>query len=106
VIKLAEPDVLKVHPALPNSKPGLLTGWIIEVWPSGFVTTTATPPAGLAGAVAVTWVLLTTTTFVAAALPKATVAPLKKFVPVSVTVLPPLKGPVAGDIEVSVGGGL
>ena len=45
------------------------------------VTVTVTAPAVPAGVVAVIVVLFTTTTFVAAALPKVTVAPAAKFVP-------------------------
>src|SRR5277367_1942575 len=48
-------------------------------------------------------VLLATTTFVAAVLPKVTVAPLAKFVPVIVTAVPPATGPLAGDTLVTVG---
>jgi len=48
-------------------------------------------------------VLLTTTTFVAAALPNITVAPAAKFVPVIVTAVPPAVGPLFGDTLVTVG---
>ena len=50
-------------------------------------------------------VLLTTTTLVAAAPPTVTVAPAAKFVPVSVTAVPPAAGPDTGDTPVSVGAG-
>jgi hypothetical protein len=40
---------------------------------------------------------LTTATFVADALPKVTVAPEAKFVPVIVTDVPPVVGPLLGD---------
>jgi hypothetical protein len=53
--------------------------------------------------VAVIDVLLTTTTFVADALPNVTVAPEAKFVPVIVTDVPPATGPLAGDTLVTVG---
>ena len=48
----------------------------------GLVTTTFTAPAPCAAVVAVIWVALTTTTFVAAVPPNVTVAPVTKFVPV------------------------
>ena len=51
-------------------------------------------------------VLLTTTTFVAAALPNVTVAPKAKFVPVIVTLVPPSVEPVFGDTFVTVGGAM
>jgi hypothetical protein len=53
-------------------------------------------PALPAGVVAVMVVLFTTTTFVAAALPKVTVAPAAKSSPVIVTAVPPADGPVLG----------
>ena len=52
------------------------------------VTVTVTAPALPAGVVAVMVVLFTTVTLVAAALPKVTVAPAAKFVPVIVTARP------------------
>jgi hypothetical protein len=60
------------------------------------VTVTVTAPAVPAGAVAVIDVPLTTTTLVAAVLPNVTVAPLAKFVPVMVTAVPPVVGPLFG----------
>ena len=69
----------------------------------GLVTVTVTAPAVPAGVVAVMVVLLTTTTFVAAALPKVTVAPVAKFVPVIVTAVPPVVGPLFGLTLVTVG---
>lgn len=48
-------------------------------------------------------VLLTTTTFVAEAAPKVTVAPLAKFVPVIVTDVPPVVGPLEGLTLATVG---
>jgi len=50
-------------------------------------------------------VLLVTTTFVAAALPNVTVAPVTKFVPVIVTDVPPVTDPVFGLTAVTVGAG-
>ena len=46
---------------------------------------------------------LTTVTFVAAVPPKVTVAPLTKFVPVIVTLVPPPVGPEFGDTLPTVG---
>ena len=64
--------------------------------PLGVVTRTSTVPLP-AGAVAVTWVSLTTVTFVAALLPKDTpVAPVR-CTPVIVTVLPPASWPGRGS---------
>jgi hypothetical protein len=68
------------------------------------VTFTVTDPALPAGVVAVMVVLFVTTTFVAAALPKVTVAPAAKFVPVMVTVVPPAPGPLLGLTLLTVGG--
>jgi hypothetical protein len=67
------------------------------------VTVMVTEPALPAGVVAVIVVLLVTTTFVAAALPNFTVAPDAKFVPVMVTAVPPVAGPLLGLTLVIVG---
>jgi hypothetical protein len=67
------------------------------------VTVTVTAPALPTGVVAVMLVLLTTTTFVAAALPNVTVAPDAKFVPVIVTAVPPAVVPVFGLTLLTVG---
>jgi hypothetical protein len=67
------------------------------------VTVTVTAPAPPAGVVAVIVVLLTTVTPVAAELPKVTVAPEAKFVPVMVTAVPPATGPLFGLTLVTVG---
>jgi hypothetical protein len=67
-------------------------------------TVTVTAPALPAGVVAVMLVLLTTTTFVAAALPNVTVAPEAKFVPVIVTAVPPAVVPLLGATLLTVGG--
>lgn len=72
--------------------------------PPGFVTVTVTAPTAPAGLVAVIVVLLTVT-FVAALLPKLAVAPETKFVPVIVTMVPPLVEPTFGDTLVIVGVG-
>ncbi len=66
------------------------------------VTVTSTVPLP-AGAVAVSWLVDCSVTAVAATLPKATAAPLAKFVPVIVTVVPPAAGPAAGLTPVTVG---
>ena len=59
--------------------------------------------APVAGETAVIWVALTTVTFVAATLPKLTAVAPDKFVPVIVTDVPPVVGPVLGEIPVTVG---
>jgi hypothetical protein len=68
------------------------------------VTVTVVAPAVPAGVTAVIEVLLTTTTLVAAALPKVTVAPDAKLVPVIVTAVPPAGGPLFGATLLTVGG--
>ena len=69
------------------------------------VTATFTAPALPDGVVAVIVVELVTLTPVAAVPPKVTEAPLTKFVPVMVTLVPPAIGPELGDIAVTVGAG-
>jgi hypothetical protein len=66
------------------------------------VTVTVTTPLP-AGVVAVIDVLLTTVTPVAAVFPNFTVAPEAKFVPVTVTAVPPATGPLFGLTAVTVG---
>src|SRR5262249_20465994 len=56
-------------------------------------------PAGRAGVVAVIWLKLVTTTFVAARPPIVTVAPSSKSVPAIVTGVPVPAGPDTGVIE-------
>jgi len=68
------------------------------------VTVTVTAPALPAGVVAPICVPLTTTTLVAAAVPKVTVAPAAKFVPVIVTAVPPAVDPPFGETLLTVGG--
>ena len=68
------------------------------------VTVTVTAPALPAGVVAVIVVAFTTTTFVAAAVPNVTVAPVAKFVPVIVTEVPPAVVPPFGLTLLTVGG--
>jgi len=70
---------------------------------AGLVTVTLTAPALPAGVVAVMVVLFTTTTLAATALPKVTVAPVAKFVPVIVTAVPPATGPLFGLTLLTVG---
>ena len=67
------------------------------------VTATVTAPALPAGVVAVIVVLFATTTLVAAAPPNVTVAPAAKFVPVSVTAVPPAVDPLFGVTLLTVG---
>ena len=71
-----------------------------------FVTVTVTAPALPGGLVAVIWVPLVTTTFVAAAPPNATVAPAEKLVPVIVTAVPPAVDPLFGERLITAGGAL
>jgi hypothetical protein len=77
-----------------------------EFCPSLLVTTTFTAPTGCAGVVAVIDVGLTTTTPVAGAPPRLTVALGRKPVPVIVTGVPPVVGPLVGAIVLTVGAGL
>ena len=68
-----------------------------------FVTVRLTGPAACAGVVAVMVVLLTTVTPVAAVLPRVTVAPATKLVPVIVIAVPPVVRPVFGNTLLTVG---
>ena len=74
----------------------------LPVWPPT-VTVTVTAPAVPAGVVAVICVALTATTLVAGVPPNVTVAPVAKFVPVSVTAVPPTVAPLFGKTLVTVG---
>jgi hypothetical protein len=67
------------------------------------VTVTVTVPALFAGVAAVVVVLFTTVTLVAAVPPNVTVAPEAKFLPVIVTAVPPVVGPLFGDTLLTVG---
>jgi hypothetical protein len=67
------------------------------------VTVTVAAPALPAGLVAVSVVLFTKLTLVAAVPPNVTVAPAAKFVPVIVTAVPPATGPLFGDTLLTVG---
>ena len=85
-----------------NSSAGLM-----GLVPAGPVTVTSTVPptfwASPGGASAVIEVGEFTTTPVAALPPKATVLPAAKFVPVTVTGVPPDAGPEAGETALTVG---
>jgi hypothetical protein len=70
------------------------------------VTVTVTAPALPAGVVAVSVVLFTTFTLVAAVPPNVTVAPVAKFVPVIVTAVPPAVVPLFGETLLTVGGAI
>ena len=70
--------------------------------PLGVLTVTSTGPVP-AGLTAVIDVPETTLTPVAAAVPKATVSPVRKPLPVMVTVVPPTVGPPVGLMPVTVG---
>ena len=76
----------------------------LPLWEPRLVTVTVTAPALSAGVVAVMVVLFTTVTLVAALLPKVTVAPAAKLVPVMVTAVPPEVDPLLGLMLVTVGG--
>jgi hypothetical protein len=77
-----------------------------ELCPSLLVTTTFNAPTACAGVVAVIDVALTTTTPVAGVPPRLTVALGRKPVPVMVTGVPPVVGPLVGKIVLTVGAGL
>ena len=79
-------------------------GLVAEV-PPEVVTVTVTVPLACAGDVAVIDVADVTVTLVAAVVPKETVVVLVVVnpVPVIVTVDPPVAGPVAGEMPVTVG---
>jgi hypothetical protein len=77
----------------------------LPLCPPGLVTVTVTAPALPTGVVAVIVVPFTTTTFVAATPPNVTAAPVTKFVPVIVTVVPPAVDPLPGATLATVGTG-
>ena len=64
---------------------------------------TSTGPAAGRGEVAISVVALVTVTEVAGVVPKATVEPAVKPVPVTVTTVPPASGPALGVMAVTVG---
>ena len=78
----------------------------MPLWASALVATTLTAPAAWAGVVAVIDVLFTRVTPVAAVPPKLTVTPVRKPVPLMVTVVPPPVVPELGVVKVTVGAGL
>jgi hypothetical protein len=79
-----------------------LSAELVALVPPGPVTvTSAVPDPG--GEVALIDVDESTVTPVAALPPKATVSPAPKFVPVTVTVVPPDAGPVAGFTLLTLG---
>ena len=65
------------------------------------VTVTTTVPADSAGEMAVMEVEELTVTDAAGVVPKSTVAPVAKPVPVMVTLVPPEVGPPAGEMELT-----
>ncbi len=71
--------------------------------PWSVVTVTSTEPVEPGGATAEIVVPEPTTTLVAAAVPKRTVAPGAKPVPSTITAVPPAGGPPLGDTPVTVG---
>lgn len=77
----------------------------LPLWPPGLVTATVKAPAAFAGVVAEIVVLFVTDTLVAAALPNVTAAPEMKFVPVIVTIVPPIVEPMFGETLLTVGEG-
>jgi hypothetical protein len=85
--------------------PATYVNWsaaVAELVPPVVATVTwATPEP--AGEVAVSEVAEATVTPVAAVDPKWTVAPAAKFVPVTLTVVPPAAGPLLGETAVTVG---
>ena len=77
---------------------------LVALVPPTVVMRTSTVPVP-AGAVAVICVALLTVKPVAAVAPKVTAVAPEKLVPVTVTVVPPLVGPLVGEMEVTVGAG-
>ena len=77
----------------------------VAVCPSGLITTTFTGPAVITGVTTEMMDAESTLTEVPGALPKVTVSPLWKFVPVIVTVVPPVVDPELGVSDTMVGAG-
>ena len=75
---------------------------LVALVPPDVVTVTSTTPVP-AGLVAVMAVALFTVKPAAAVLPKLTAVEPVKFVPVIVTLVPPVAGPLAGLMEVTTG---
>ena len=78
---------------------------LVALVPLVVVTVTFTVPGCPAGETAVIEVDDTTVTFVAGTVPKSTVAPVPKLVPVMVTLVPPAVDPTFGLTFVTVGAG-
>ena len=76
---------------------------LVALVPPAVVTVTSTIPAACAGETAVTVVLLTFVRLAAVVVPNLTAVVAVNPVPVIVTVVPPVAGPVVGDIEVTIG---
>ena len=72
--------------------------------PPAVVTVTSTVPVAPGGEVAVIWPGLLTVNEAAGVPPKFTAVTAKKLVPVIVTMVPPVTGPVFGLTLVTVGG--
>ena len=71
--------------------------------PSALVTVTSTAAADSAGVVATIWLAVSLIIDAAAVLPKLTAVAPARSAPVIVTVVPPPRGPVAGDTLVTAG---
>jgi hypothetical protein len=71
--------------------------------PKGVVTKTSTEPEAPAGETAVILVDEDTLKLVAGTVPKSTLVAALKLVPRMVTLVPPLVGPVVGEMDVTVG---
>jgi hypothetical protein len=77
---------------------------LVALVPAVVVTVTSTCPAAWAGATMVIWLSETIITLVPRVAPKWTTKPvLLNWVPVMVTVVPPVIGPPIGDTPVTVG---
>jgi hypothetical protein len=76
----------------------------VALVPPGVVTVTSIVPAVPAGLVTVIWVALFTVIPVPLVAPNWTAVAPVKFVPVIVTAVPPVVGPLVGVIPVMVGG--
>ena len=79
------------------------SGGLVAEVPPEVVTVTVTVPLACAGDVTVIDVADVTVTLAAAVVPKETEVVLVNPVPVIVTVVPPVAGPVAGEMPITVG---
>lgn len=75
----------------------------VALVPPGVVTVMFTAPMAPAGDTAVIWVADTTVNDAALVAPNLTALAFVKFVPVTVTLVPPVMTPVFGDTAVTVG---